>query len=135
MTEQVKLKDVTLMWAKLDKVDDMSGKYQVELTNLSKDHVEAISGLGVEVRNNKDKPEKGFYVTCKSTRPITALDKEGGILKQVVGNGSKANILLGSYDWTFKGKKGKSPTIAKMIVTDLKVYEGDDAEDGDDDLL
>ncbi len=135
MTEQVKLKDVTLMWAKLDKVDDMSGKYQVELTNLSKDHVEAISGLGVEVRNNKDKPEKGFYVTCKSTRPITALDKEGGILKQLIGNGTKANILLGSYDWTFKGKKGKSPTVAKMIVTDLKVFEGDDAEDGDDDLL
>jgi hypothetical protein len=134
MTEQVKLKDVTLMWAKLDKVDDMSGKYQVELTNLNQDHVAAISSLGVEVRNNKDKPEKGFYVTCKSTRPMTALDKEGGILKQVIGNGSKANVLLGSYDWTFKGKKGKSPTIAKMIVTDLKAFEGSDDND-DDDLL
>lgn len=134
MTEQVKLKDVTLMWAKLDKVDDMSGKYQVELTNLNQDHVAAISGLGVEVRNNKDKPEKGFFVTCKSTRPMTALDKEGSILKQVIGNGSKANVLLGSYDWTFKGKKGKSPTIAKMIVTELKVFEGDDNDD-DDDLL
>jgi hypothetical protein len=65
---------------------------------------------------------------------MTALDKEGSILKQVIGNGSKANVLLGSYDWTFKGKKGKSPTIAKMIVTDLKVFEGDDNDD-DDDLL
>lgn len=135
MTEQVKLKDVILMWAKLDKVDDMSGRFQVDLTNLTQDHVAAISGLGVEVRNNKDKPEKGFYITCKSSRPITALDKEGGILKQPIGPGSKANVLLGAYDWTFKGKKGRSPTIAKLIVTDLKPLELGDNDDDDDDLL
>jgi hypothetical protein len=135
MTDQVKLKDVTLMWAQLDEVDSMSGKYQVELTNLTQEQVEAISGLGLEVRTKADKPEKGFYITCKSVRPITAQDSTGGVLKQKVGNGSKANVLLSYYDWTFKNKKGRSPSVAKMIVTDLKAFGGGDEAEDDSDFL
>jgi hypothetical protein len=130
-TERVKLKDVTLMWAKLDEVDEMSGKYQVDLANLSSEHVEAIGSLGLEVRN---KEGKGFYITAKSTKPIEALAADGSILKQKIGNGSKANILLGAYDWNYKNKKGKSASIAKMIVTHVETFKGDDV-DSDDDLL
>ena len=137
MAEQIKLKDITLMWAKLDTVDDLSGKYQVELTNLTAEHVQAISGLGIEVKNSPNKPEKGFFLTAKSTKPITALDASGGILKQKIGNGSKANILLTAYPWAFKNKKGISPSIAKMVVTHVEVFEGSggSAPDDDDDLL
>lgn len=130
-TERVKLKDVTLLWAKLDEVDNMSGKYQVDLANLSPEHVEAIGSLGLEVRN---KEGKGFYITAKSTKPIEALAADGSILKQKIGNGSKANILLGAYDWNYKNKKGRSASIAKMIVTHVETFKGDDV-DADDDLL
>ena len=44
MTEKVKIK-ATLEWANLSVPNEMSGKYQVDLCNLSKEAVEAIEGI------------------------------------------------------------------------------------------
>ena len=49
----------------------------------------------------------------------------------MVGNGSKAKVVLSHYDWTFKGKKGRSPSIFKLIITDLEVYEATSISDAD----
>jgi len=133
--EQAKLKDVTVMWAFFQKVNDMSGKYQVDLCNLTPEHIEALDSLGVPANSSPKRPEKGFFITCKSTRPMTALGQDGAILNKIIGNGSKANVLIAAYDWTFKGKKGKSPSLAKMVVTDLKDMEGGEDGSDDDDLL
>jgi hypothetical protein len=91
MTDAVKIK-AEIMWAYLDKVNDMSGKFQVDLCNLSDKAAEALQDIGLEV---KFKDGKGKYITCKSTRPIYAFDDGGSQIDAQVGNGSKGVALVG----------------------------------------
>ena len=131
-TEAVKVK-AEVMWAFLNKPNEMSGKYQVDLCNLSEKAVDALEGLGIEV---KTKEGKGRYITCKSQRPITAYDDGGTMLEgDILGNGSKAAAVITPYEWAFKGKKGVSPSLRKMVVTELVAYTGGGVDIDEDDLL
>jgi hypothetical protein len=40
--------------------------------------------------------------------------------------------LVGSYDWTYKNKKGVSPSLIKLVITDLVEYAGAGGIDADD---
>ena len=134
MTDAVKIK-ADIMWAYLDKPNDMSGKYQVDLCNLSDKAASALEELGLEV---KVKEGKGKYITCKSTRPMLAYDDGGSILDgSTVGNGSKAVALVGSYSWSYQKKKGTSPALKRLVITELMEYAGSpvDALITEDDLL
>jgi hypothetical protein len=52
-----------------------------------------------------------------------------------VGNGSKLKAVIGYYDWTSPmGKKGRSANLAKMVVTDLVVFEKDNGGGGNYDM-
>jgi hypothetical protein len=50
------------------------------------------------------------------------LDKKGDEVLAHVGNGTKAVCVLGAYSWTFKNKKGVSPSLKKLVITDLVTY-------------
>ena len=120
-TEAVKVK-AEIMWAFLNKPNEMSGKFQVDLCNLSDKAVGALEEMGIEV---KTKEGKCAYVTCKSTRPIAAYDDGGSLLEgDILGNGSKAAAIITPYEWSFKGKKGVSPSLRKMVITELVPYTG-----------
>lgn len=122
--------EATVMWAFLNRVNDMSGKYQVDLCDLDDDSVAALQNIGVEVKFNPDKEEKGRYITCKSKNyPIPAVDVHGNPITVDVANGSKAKALIGAYEWKFKGKVGVSPSIKKMVITDLKEFVRADADE------
>ena len=133
MTDAVKVK-ADIMWAYLDKVNDMSGKFQVDLCNLSEKAAEALQDLGLEV---KFKEGKGKYITCKSTRPIYAFDDGGSQLEGQVGNGSKGVALVGTYSWSYQKKKGTSPALKRLVITDMLEYTGAPVGDlvSEDDLL
>ena len=134
MTNAVKIK-ADIMWAYLAKPNEMSGKYQVDLCNLSDKAAEALEDLGIEV---KQKEGKGKFITCKSTRPILAFDDGGTTIDgSTLGNGSKAVALVGSYEWAYQKKKGVSPALKKLVITDYKMYNGDDTAElvMEDDLL
>jgi hypothetical protein len=134
MTDQVKIK-AEIMWAFLDKPNDMSGKYQVDLCQLTDAACKGLEQLGLEVKN---KEGKGNYITCKSQRPIFAYDDGGSQIDgKSVGNGSIASCLISTYDWTFKAKKGKGASLKKLVITDLKEYIPADAvvEFDEDDIL
>lgn len=126
-----------IQWAFFDKVSDMSGKYQVDLTNLSDQAVKALEAIGVAVRKREDKPEKGWFVTVKSNNPIKPVDEKGNTITATVANGSKATALVSAYQWTWKNKSGVSPSLMKIVITDLKEYkpEGGVADLADDDIL
>lgn len=131
-TEAVKVK-AEVMWAFLNKPNEMSGKFQVDLCNLSDKAVGALEEMGIEV---KTKEGKGAYVTCKSTRPIAVYDDGGSLLEgDILGNGSKAAAIITPYEWSFKGKKGVSPSLRKMVVTELVPYTSGGSSFDDDDLL
>lgn len=118
-----------LMWAHLEKENDLSGKFQVDLTQLSDGAVEALENMGITVGFND---EKQHFVTCKSTRPIKARDADGASLEGVmIGNGSQAVAKVGPYEWKFKNKQGVSPSLNKLTVTDLEEYDGDEDDGGD----
>lgn len=118
--------EATLMWPFLDKPNDMSGKYQVDLTNLSDKAVRALEDMGITVRN---KEGKGFFITAKSNHTIKALDKNGDEVLAHVGNGTKAICVVGTYPWTFKNKKGVSPSLKKLVITDLVTYSSNPQQD------
>jgi ketopantoate hydroxymethyltransferase len=118
--------EATLMWPFLNKPNDMSGKYQVDLTNLSDKAVKALEDMGISVRN---KEGKGFYITAKSNHEIKALDKNGDQVMAHIGNGTKAVCVMGSYSWTFKNKKGVSPSLKKLVITDLVTYSAQPKQD------
>lgn len=119
-TQRVKIK-ADVMWAYLDRKNDMSDKYQVDLCNLSDGAVSALESMGLTV---SQKDDKGYYITCKSKNPIRAYDKNGEELEGVaVGNGSQAVALVSFYDWVFKNKEGRSPSLKKLVITELVSYE------------
>jgi len=134
MSNPIKLK-ADVMWANLDTRNEMSGKYQVDLCNLSPAAAQALRDMGIEVKNKDD---KGDFITCKSNNPIRAYDSNGLELDGVsVGNGSKAIAVIGSYAWTFRNKEGVSPSLKKLAITELVSYEDGDPVtiDADDDIL
>jgi len=118
----------TVMWCNHNKLNEMSNKYQLELTNLSENAVKALEGIGLEVRKREDKPEKGFYITCKSVRQMDKIfDKTGASLIDVaIGNGSSGTAVVGTYEWAFKNKKGLSASLIKMTIDNLVAYDAED---------
>jgi len=133
-TQRVKIK-ADVMWAYLDRQNEMSGKYQVDLCNLSDAAVNALEEMGLTVRQKDD---KGYFITCKSNNPIKAFDKNGDIIDGIsIGNGSKAEALVGFYEWRYQKKEGVSPSLKKLVITEIQTYE--DAESvsdmGDDEVL
>lgn len=135
--EKIKV-TATIEWAFLNMVSEMSGKYQVDLCNLSQAAVGALKEMGIEARYRDDKAEKGYYITCKSSNPIKAYDEFGTLLGSdvAVGNGSKAHAVISFFDWKFKNKTGRSPSLMKLVIYDLKEYqsEGGDVVDVDNGL-
>ena len=132
MSEVFKLENVELMWPFLYERNKLSNKFQVDVVNLNADQVEAIEKTGVKVRQDANKPEKGFFITCKSSNyEITPYDKNGDVIPSSikVGNGSKASIMAKPYSWKSPtGQSGMSLGIAKLVVTDLNAYEPEAVE-------
>jgi len=115
-----------MMWSNLQEVNRMSGKFQVDLAQLSKPAVEALERQGLNVRR---KDGQGDFITCKSSHPIRIYDTDGSEIKGIlVGNGSKAKAVISHYDWKSPaGQAGRSPTLLKLVVTDLIPYSGGEA--------
>ena len=115
-----------LFWAQLNETNEMSGKYQVDLAQLSEDAVKELASLGIKANKREDDTyERGSYITCKSTFPIKATDSAGLPIPTDVrlGNGSDAIAVVDAFDWKFKGKSGKSPSLTTLVVTDIVHYE------------
>lgn len=124
MSDKLKIK-ATVNWAFLNRKNEMADAYTVDLCNLSDKAVAALEEMGISVQENLEKkPEQGKYITCKSQKPIKAFDTDNDEIVEDVGNGSKAICMIGSYAWTYKNKKGVSPSLAKLVITDLIVFAG-----------
>jgi len=128
----VKIKS-DIYWAQLNKMNELSNAYQVCLCNLSDAAAAALEDLGIGVVENEKRPEMGKYILCKSkNRPIRAFDVDGDEILENIGNTSKAKALVTPYEWVWKGKKGISPSIVKLVVTDLVEYAGAEGISADD---
>ncbi len=135
---QVKIK-ATVAFPSLTRTDQMSGKYSVQLANLSSAAVEKLEEMGMSPKFKEDAYNRGQFIECKSKFPIdnskfkTVLDSEGfPIDPDTVGPGSKVEVLLKTYEWSMGGKSGVGARIIKMVVTELSQAEA--VADADDDM-
>lgn len=137
MEEQVRVKiKADVYWAQLNKINEMSNKYQVNLCNLSDAAVEALEAMGISVSIGEDKKaDMGRFITCKSNNPIRAYDTDGDEISELIGNGSKAKAVVGSYEWKYKNKKGTSPSLKKLVITNLVEYASDGGSIDDEEAL
>lgn len=132
MSDKLKIK-ADVYWACLNRKNELADAYTVDLCNLSDKAVAALEDMGISIQENAEKkPEQGKYITCKSQRPIKAFDTDGDEINEDVGNGSKAVCMIGAYQWSFKAKKGVSPSLAKLVITDLVVFAGGATISADD---
>ena len=132
--KRVKIK-CDVFWAQLNKKNEMSDAYQVNLCNLSDAAVKALEDMGISVLENKEKKaEMGRYITCKSQKPIKAFDEDGQEIDSdiSIGNGSKAKAMITAYEWSYKNKKGVSPSLSKLVITDLVEYATENLSDDED---
>ncbi len=119
MSKVIKIQ-ADLMWAFLDTPNTLSGKYQVDLCNLTPETIAELEELGVKVNN---KEGKGFYITAKSAKyPVTTVDKDNKPVTVKVANGSKGVATCKTYDFA-KPYKGVGVGINHLVVTDLIAYE------------
>jgi hypothetical protein len=124
-----KFTDVELYWASVHTPNQMSGKYQVNLTNLSPERIKWFEDNGMEVRTKESQPEMGTYYTAKSGYPIIVLDEDGDLTEEDVGNGSRADILFTIYETKNKFGFWKGIGIKKIKLTEHVRYEKDGVED------
>lgn len=128
----VKVK-ATIFWCQHNVINELSGKYQVILGNLSDAAVEALEALKIEVTENPAKPEQGKHITCKSQNPIKITDTMSvDLADKKIGNGSECKAMISPYEWTFKNKKGISPSLNACVITKLVEFGGADLTDDDD---
>jgi len=106
--------------------DQMSGKYSVQICNLSDRAVEALEELGVEPKFKDDTYGRGRFVTPSSKFPIdnskylTIVDDQGLALDPaVIGPGSVVKATLKAYEWKMGGKSGVGVRLMKMQVEEL----------------
>lgn len=125
-TQRVKI-SADVMWAYMDRPNEMSGKYQIDLCQLSDAAVNALEGMGITVRQKED---KGYFITCKSNNPIRAYATNGDTLEGIsIGNGSKAVAMITPYSWKYQKKEGVSPSLRKLTINELVTYEGNESVD------
>jgi hypothetical protein len=91
-------------------------------------------GISVQVGENK-KAVMGRYITCKSQSPIKVFGADGDLIEEAIGNGSKAKALVGTYPWTYKNKPGISPSVGKVVITDLVEFGAESTLNDDEDIL
>lgn len=123
MSKTVTMYDVEIMWANLENLDNY-GKYSVEFTNLTDEQLEKLDALGVEPKQNPEKPEKGKFITCRSKYPIPAVDKKGDLLKIRLANGSKGDVILSSYmpKRSLSGPPKMGCNVVKLRVNEALEY-------------
>jgi len=133
----VTLKDVTLFWAHLNNKNELSGKYQVDICQLSDSQVKGLQDLGINVRTKDD--DRGYFFTAKSAKyPIVPVDNVGAVFPDdvVVGNGTKADVRGVIFEWTHAPTKrsGKSfgINIKGLIIKDLVGYDANNGTDFSD---
>lgn len=115
----------TLQYCYHNRKADLSNKFEVTLANLSDAATAKLGEMGIEVKTSEKHPEWGNYIIVRSNYEIPLTDSNGEELGEdvKVGNGSKAEALVDSYEWAYKKKTGVSPSVVGIVVTDLIRYE------------
>ncbi len=120
----------TAFWSHHSKVNEMSGKYQIDLS-VDEVNKKLLESKGIKIKNKdadlkeKGRALQGNFVTLVSKFIPTVIDAKKQIINDpiLIGNGSQVNIKTHSYDWSFKGKTGKSLGLDVIQIKTLVSVE------------
>ena len=146
----------TIAWPFLHKKSEMSGKYEVNLCNLTVAQAKKLVALGIpkaRIRQEDKKKlaereaegktvfDKGRYLVVKSgERYFTVSDNDKNVLPEdtVVGNGSVATVTVKAIPYQAYGG-GVMAGLGDIIIHEMVEYqapeevEEDNTEEADDD--
>ncbi len=107
-------------------------RYECTIGNISDDDAAKLTGLGIKV---KHKESMGNFIVAKSKYLFEPTDDT---MKKVdvkaLGNGSKCTAVITAYTHRMSAKHGNSPTIKKLMVTEVVTYTPPATEDDDEAL-
>ena len=123
-------------WTKLNRKDEFSDKYQMDIGGLSDKSKEVLLSHGVKLKNKED--DRGEFVTAKTqyTVPVIDSDKQAINGNTLIGNGSGVKVKVAfNKNHAFVEKYGTSLYLNKVQVTELVAYGKDEFDDDDDEVI
>ena len=98
----------------------------------------AFEADGVDIKNKGDERGDFVHIRQKVSRrdgtqndaPVV-LDGQKKPFKELVGNGSIANVQYTPFEWSMNGKAGVSPILKRVQIVEHVPYAGGNAEDFD----
>jgi len=120
----------TAYWASIQSPNTkFEPNWQIDVGNLDANNKAIAEKDGLNVKTDET---KGDYVTIKrkvkrkdgnDNNPPVVVDAQKRPMLDLVGNGSKVNVLYTTYEWKYAGKEGISADLKKVQVVDLIPYE------------
>jgi|TARA_R110000822_G_scaffold7537_2_gene30821 hypothetical protein len=123
-------------WTKLNRKDEYSDKYQLDVGDLSEKSKEVLTSHGVKLKNKND--DRGEFITARTQYIVPVMDSDKKVIDKdtLIGNGSSVRVKV-DFNKThpFVEKYGTSMYLKKVQVTELVEYGSKDGFDDDDDML
>ena len=120
-------------WTKLNRKDEYSDKYQMDIGDLSDKSKEVLTSHGVKLKNKND--DRGEFITARTQYLVPVIDSNKKVIDSdtLIGNGSSVRVKI-DFNKThpFVEKYGTSMYLKKVQVTELVEYGKDDFDDDDD---
>ena len=123
-------------WTKLNRKDEYSDKYQLDVGDLSEKSKEVLTSHGVKLKNKND--DRGEFITARTQYIVPVMDSDKKVIDKdtLIGNGSSVRVKV-DFNKThpFVENYGTSMYLKKVQVTELVEYGSKDGFDDDDDML
>jgi hypothetical protein len=130
-----------LFWSKWmkelnTKFNPDNDRYEAVVGNISDEDVKKLGTLGIKIKN---KEGQGNFILAKSKYEFAPTTPSGDKVEiDEIGNGTKVEVELSSYNHRMSAMHGNAPSIKKITVTALEKYEPEAvaiADIDDDDIL
>lgn len=121
-----------LFWSKWMKsfntaFNDDNDRYECTVGNISDADCEKLKTLGIKIKH-KDSMGNFIVGKTKDYKYYNLQDASGkAVDSDIIGNGTKVIVTLSSYETKMTKMHGMSPSINKIVVTDLIKYEASPA--------
>lgn len=113
------------------KFNKNNNRYECTIGNISDDDAAKLTGLGIKV---KHKAAMGNFIVAKSKFLFEPIDeKSQKVDTTTLGNGSKCIALIAPYKHDMSAIHGNSPTVKKLMVTEVVTYTPPETTDTEDD--
>ena len=117
-------------WSKLNKKDEYSDKYQMDIGNLSEETKELLKENGVKLKS-KDNDDRGDFITARSKFSVPVMDsnKKTFDAETLIGNGSSVKVRVAfNKNHPMVDKYGTSLYLNKVQIVDLVKYGNEDSD-------